>query len=365
MSVSTVSAATAPRFWPTLLFPFRSKIVRERADAWLLVAGLVVEYYLLADLFGTHAGSGIRLVFNILVIILLVPTLAFHQLLIFRNSTLQYTLPGKRSDFLELLICLFFGVLTGELGYLLVLAIFSRPDWLTDVPPLAGWLGAVIVVLVLAVLHIILVKPEAGERRISMRMCLVTVAALLAIVVSTRCPNLNRDKWGIRDTNLGLQWAFAEKPLEIPGSNASNVANPSRLAKESIEWFADALGRMLKAVFALGAMALCFLILMWDWVVRKTFADAAVTASEQADIDVQRASNRNTWVFFVAMDSLAVLTWGMIFGVVLPTTYQEDCFYALVFLSGMYALVAGLRLYHVYLTARKLSTQDVASGTVI
>jgi len=366
LATTVLTAPTAgprPRLWPTLIFPFRSKSVRERADAWLLVAGLVVEYYLLVDLFGTHAGTGMREAFNYLVIALLVPTLAVHQFLIFRNSTLQYTLPGKRSDFLELLICLFFGVLTGELGYLLVLGICSRPDWLTKVPLVAGWLGAVIVVLALAAMHIMLVKPGDGQRKISLRMCLVMAAALLSIGIAAVF--LSRDMLGIRDTNLGLQWVFADHPLEIPGSNARGVANPSRLAKDSIEWFAEGLGRMLKAVFACGAMALCSLICVWDWTVRKTFPDAAVTAPEEADRAAQRASNRTTMKFFFAMDGLAVFTWAMVFGVVLPTSHQEDCFYALVFISGMYALVAGLRLYQAHVTAGKLSTEDVAAGTVI
>lgn len=369
MSVSTptstaATSAARPRLWPALIFPFRSKSVRERADAWLFVVGLGVEYYLLIDLLLTHTGTGMKEALNCLVIVLLVFALAVHQFLIFRNSTLQYTLPGKRSDFLELLICLFFGVLTGELGYLLVLAVCSRPDSLTDhVPPIAGWLGALIVVLALAAIYIVHVKPESGKSRISMRMCLATAAALLAIAVSAKY--LDRDMLRIRDTNLGLQWVFAEHPLEIPGGNTPAPANPSRLAKDSIIWFAEALGRMLKAVFASGAMALSVLIFVWDWMVRKSFPDAAVTASEQPDQEVQRASNRTTMRYFFVMDGLAVFTWAMVLGVVLPTKHQEDCFYALVFLSGGYALVAGVRVYKANETAGKLSTERVAAETVI
>jgi hypothetical protein len=357
-------SAERPRLWPTLIFPFQSKSVRERADAWLFVAGLIVEYYLLFDLFLTHTGTGIKEGLNCLVIVLLVPTLAFHQFLIFRNSTLQYTLPVKRSDFLELLICLFFGVLTGELGYLLVLTICSRPDWLTDdVPPIARWLGASIVVLALAAIYSLNVKPGPGKRPISMRMCLITAAALLAVWVSAKY--LDRDMLRIRDTNLGLQWVFAEHPLPIPGSNTPAPANPSKLAKDSITWFVEALGRMLKAVFASGATALSVLIFVWDWMVRKSFPDAAVTASEQADQEVQRASNRTTWKFFCAMDGLAVFTWAMVLGVVLPTTHQDDCFYGLALVSFVYALVAGGRLYQANATAGKLSTERVAVSTVI
>lgn len=355
-STITVSGAVRPRLRHAL-FHFRRKSVREQADFVLFIAGLGVEYFLLFALLKHHADHVIPFA-NYIVMGALGFALLIHQFLIFRNSTLQYRLAGSRLDFWELVICLFFGVLTGELGYLLVLAICSVPNWLVDAPFGLGSLFASALVFGLAVAYAIYTKREPGQRLVSTRRLLCVAVALGTIAVVAQ--PIGHDVFAIHVSRSELDWFFADQPLDLTTIKAHDVASTA------IQWFAHGLGRALKAVFAFGAMALSLLILGWDVMVRKTFASSAVTATTEPDHGVQQRSYQKTMKAFFYMDGLAVFTWAMVLGVVvLPTDEQAKCFHLLLLVSLSYAGVAKNRLRRARETVEALSSDEIAAATVL
>lgn len=365
MTATTTTTTTSRPRLSHALFQFRQKSIRERADFLLFVAGLVVEYFLLFALFTDYAKRGEVAGASYFVMTALFFALAVHQFLIFRNSTLQYALPGSRLELLELVICLFFGVLTGELGYLLVLGICSKPEWLLSVPAAVGWVGAVIIVGALAALHLLLSRqPRRGLDSTS----LWAVLAGALIVITLSAIKIDRNFLAIHSSARGLEWAFADQPLVIPGSNTGGVADGGGLALASIQWFAHALGRALKAVFACGAMGLSFLILVWDIMARDTFARSAATASTEGDRTVRDRSYRTTMVLFFIMDGFAAFTWAMVLGVVLPTGLfisSTACFTLLGYVSLLYAGFAIYRLVKANETVKALSSPETAATTVV
>jgi hypothetical protein len=107
-----------------------TKSVREQADIFLFMIGILVEYVLLTAVivrYSVDVEAPMK-VFNGVVLIGLFVALFIHQCLIFRNFSLHRSLSRGRYVRHELLICLLFGVLTGEVGYLYVLAKCSFPD---------------------------------------------------------------------------------------------------------------------------------------------------------------------------------------------------------------------------------------------
>lgn len=366
MNLPTLTAGVARPRLSHALFQFRQKSIRERADFLLFVAGLFVEYVLLFALFTEYARRGEVAFANYVVMFALFFALAVHQFLIFRNSTLQYALPGSRLEVLELVICLFFGVLTGELGYLLVLGICSKPEWLLSVPVGVGWIGAAVIVIGLTVLHVFLAR-QPGQRLVSNRLWMTLAGALIVITLSAVF--VDRNVFAIRASARGLEWAFAEEPLVITATNTQGVADGGGLALATIQWFAHALGRALKAVFACGAMGLSLLILVWDIMARGSFAQSAATASNEDDKAVRTRAYRTTMFLFFILDGFAAFTWAMVLGVVLPTGLgflsATACFTLLGYVSLLYAALAVYRLIRARETVQALSSDVAAATTVI
>jgi uncharacterized membrane protein required for colicin V production len=378
-----------------IFFRHGHKSVREQADMMLFVAGLAVEYVLLFAVFGHYAStvpSSISKVVAYSVTASLVFALAVHQFLIFRNYSLHYSLSQNRLRPLERIICLMFGVLTGELGYLVILAICSRPQWLKDVGSVFRFVFGLagIACFVVAVRYVMERRQWAlWKRRSTWFICGALVSLGVGCVFAYYAdPN----HFVITSSPNGLQWYFAEQALKFDVPSSVAELDFSVIATDTISWFAHALGLGLKAIFAFGAAMLSLMILIWDILAERNFeesrssdeggvpvdeikVDVGPLPAEQggqhkvADERVIAESYKTVKKLFYLMDGLAFFTWTAVLGVVVPkglfgTSPQEWCG-ILAVLSSLYAGSAIARLYYAKGTLDRLSSWEIAKVTVI
>jgi hypothetical protein len=369
-----------------IFFRHGHKSTREQADVLLFTAGLLVECFLLGALFFQFLGraTGIAWLVAFFVMLSLLFSIAVHQFLIFRNYSLHYSLSHDRFKGLERVICLLFGVLTGELGYLVILVVCNNPGWLRAPPPLSRWFFAVAVIAVCAVL----LRYMLGKRQWKRLGTWFAIAALSSLALVLMIATFSDPKFlAITATNDSVSWFFAERPLHLEAHDPAVPISAGSLYAAAIEWFVHALGCALKALFALGAAVLSLMIFVWDFLTDGTVDQApgrmegvGITAqggddkktiekAGQTDEELISASYEGSRGFFKSMDFLASCTWLAILGVILPqglfhNSPENWCsFLAMVGLS--YGLVALLRLRKAKKTLEALSSWHVADKLVI
>lgn len=98
----------------------------EKVHHWLFIVGISVEMVLLVTVFINKntldflPNTDLDVSIQTVLIIVLLPVLFFHQFVIFRNTHLVGQ-PGEGKGVLGISIAVFFGILTGEIGYLYVI----------------------------------------------------------------------------------------------------------------------------------------------------------------------------------------------------------------------------------------------------
>jgi uncharacterized membrane protein required for colicin V production len=367
-----------------VFFRHGEKSIREQADIMLFMAGLAVEYVLLFALFNHYARiapTGLTKSVAYIVMGALFFALAIHQFLIFRNYSLHDSLSQNPLRPLERIICLLFGVLTGELGYLVILGVCSNPQWLKDLSNVFRCIFgfASIITFLVAIRYVIERRDRARwKRRSTWFIC----GTLVSLGVAFLCAYYaDPNHFVIVPTQNGLAWYFAEQPLAFKMDTTANVQFGT-VAITTIEWFTHALGCALKALFAFGAAVLSAMIIVWDILAGKNEDELAAQAeklsravaseakeAELRDEQLIKDSYKRSKVFFYVMDSLAFVSWTAVLGVVLPhgllgTSSQEWCG-MLAFFAGMYALAAVLRLSYARTTLGSLSSWKMAQKVVV
>lgn len=182
---------------------------REVADHWLFLIGIGVESILLILLalkLQEYESERILRGVGFGLLVLLFVALASHQFFIFRNSSL-HNVPDRRRRRHEIMICFLFGVLTGEIGYIYVLArcnhLASWVSW-SDVlfgpaglPQGAEWnmeelgvalkaifaFGAALLFLLVLVWDLRITLDEASRKRYLPQLYFFWIMDLLATVI--------------------------------------------------------------------------------------------------------------------------------------------------------------------------------------
>lgn len=346
-----------------VFFSHSRKSIREQADVFLFVCGLLVEYALLFLVFTPHAqaaDTNLGSLAHYLVLLALYFALFVHQFLIFRNYSLHHSLSNGRVQPLELLICLLFGVLTGEVGYLIVLSLCAFPSSLTQpsfviVPLTILSAAALLLTTVLCIRRLLTSRSLLASLAIITIGVGITVAALYFVPPST---------FALTKTETSLDWYFAKHPLHLPTPDETEFTPDT--AVELINWFMHGLGVVLKAVFTVGAIAMSALVLLWDILCGEGFDESANAI--KGDTTAVKTSYRVTKVFFYVMDVLACLVWTAILGMILPNgfvTTPADSWTWVLTLSLLYGALAFGRLAFATQTLASLSNEAAVEKTVI